>query len=404
MTEAIDLAIVGCGGMGRRHLHGLAELQRVARDVPGLPDIVLREVCDHDLARAEQLATEAEGLLARRPGVARELSDAPAAGGSVAIVATGTASHHELALHLLAAGHALLIEKPLTVTMEEAREVIDAANKHQLPLAVAENIRREPVNRFAHQFLRRGVLGEVNYVHDVSFTGGDSILLTPWRHQRGSGGILLDVGVHKADTLEYLLGPISSVAGDVRLDRPVRYRSDAMPVPSASFYQDWADELPESVQADAEDVATGLLRFASGASGCLILHQAAHGAPWSRRDIYGSDGTLHLPPDRSGLPPTLVDGRGRSAQGSDLLEMVPDYRLSPLECAIWGSSSPVHYEADFETLDRKLNAVQIGDFALSFVEGRPAEVDGEAGARSMSIIHGLIEASGDGGYLSLDES
>ena len=53
--ETIRLAIVGCGGMGHRHMYGLAELHRV-----GWEKFTLVGACDPVLDNAESLATKAE--------------------------------------------------------------------------------------------------------------------------------------------------------------------------------------------------------------------------------------------------------------------------------------------------------------------------------------------------------
>ena len=62
--EPVRLAIVGCGGMGRRHLAGLGELKRA-----GDRSIELVAVCDLNRQNAEDLADEAEALLGARPAV-----------------------------------------------------------------------------------------------------------------------------------------------------------------------------------------------------------------------------------------------------------------------------------------------------------------------------------------------
>lgn len=60
------MAIVGCGGMGRRHLGGLAELAGTEHN-----NMRLAAVCDLDTGKAESLADEAQALLGVRPAVFR---------------------------------------------------------------------------------------------------------------------------------------------------------------------------------------------------------------------------------------------------------------------------------------------------------------------------------------------
>ena len=46
--DTLDLAIVGCGGMGTRHVYGVQELAALAREAPGLPSFRLAALCDRD--------------------------------------------------------------------------------------------------------------------------------------------------------------------------------------------------------------------------------------------------------------------------------------------------------------------------------------------------------------------
>src|SRR3954469_8260289 len=64
MSDPVRLAIVGCGGMGRRHLAGLAELLRTEYN-----NVQLVAVCDPNQTNAEDLAVEAAELLGERPTV-----------------------------------------------------------------------------------------------------------------------------------------------------------------------------------------------------------------------------------------------------------------------------------------------------------------------------------------------
>ncbi|MCA1645964.1 MAG: hypothetical protein LC797_11040, partial [Chloroflexi bacterium] len=64
MDDPVRLAIVGCGGMGRRHLAGLTELSRTPH-----MNLDLVTVCDPNRQNAVDLAEEAHELLGARPAV-----------------------------------------------------------------------------------------------------------------------------------------------------------------------------------------------------------------------------------------------------------------------------------------------------------------------------------------------
>lgn len=401
--ERLALAIVGCGGMGRRHVHGLAELRVALARVGEQMPLQLTAVADTNADRAAALAIEAETLLGERPVIRPNLAQVASQGlATAADLCTATESHHELGVAALTAGLHLFVEKPLAATIRGAAAMIAAAKAANRRLGVAENVRREPVNRFARALIQAGAIGEVRFVLDISVSGGDAILLTPWRHQRFTGGILLDVAVHTGDVIEYLAGPVDTVTGSIRLDEPVRHRRPRVPVPSAAFYEEWHREMPPVIEADAPDVGLALLSFASGAAGQWTVHQAAHGQQRSLRAIYGSAGSIELPADRSGGAPILVTDASERIAGDDLLALLSDYELPPAEAAIWDSPRLSHFAADFATIDRRLVAVELHDFARAVTTGSPPEVDGEDGRRNMALVYAVAESAVAGRPVTVD--
>lgn len=390
----LTLAIVGCGGMGRRHVHGLAELRDALSRQGEQSPLRLTVVIDSDPDRASALADEAEMLLGERPVIRHELEQVATEALAVAAdICTGTDSHHQLGLAALACGLHVFVEKPLAATIRGAKAMIAAARDSQLTLGVAENVRREPVHRLARALISAGVIGDIRFVLDASFSGADAILLTPWRHRRLTGGVLLDIAVHSGDVIEYLAGPVETVSGMIRLDEPVRYRREQIPVASAAFYSAWIDELPETYAADAEDVAVSLLSFASGAAGQWTIHRAAHGQPQSLRTIYGSSGSLTLPPERSGGDALLVTSEGEQIAGEKLLSLLPNYELSPVEAAVWGGRRLAAYDGDFQAIDRRLVAVELHDFARAVATNSAPEVDGAGGLRNMALAYAIAESA-----------
>jgi len=188
MVERVRLGIVGCGGMGRRHLAGLAELARSDHN-----NVDLVAACDLNDANAAALADEAEGLLGHRPTVFTDLETMieRADGLEAAACTTETGTHHRVAADLLSAGIHTLCEKPLALTIRGCNLVLDAAARGNAILSVAENFRRDPINRLVRALLDDGAIGERQFMMEAAVRGRDTLFITPWRHQKLRGALTL---------------------------------------------------------------------------------------------------------------------------------------------------------------------------------------------------------------------
>jgi predicted dehydrogenase len=399
----IRLAIVGCGGMGHRHLYGLAELKRAGWD-----RFALVAACDPVRPNAESLADQAAELLGTRPAVVGNLDELAALEVVAVDITTTPRSHHVIAADALRRGWHAMVEKPLGLTVRAANVIRRAASETGRVLSTAENYRRDPVNRLAKALLEAGVIGAPRFVLHHVVDGGDQMFISVWRHQKDQSGVLVDVGVHYADMLEYLLGPIDTVYAHTRLHEPVRHNAaatggQALANPSG-VYGRWQKEMPATFQATAEDAVYATLSFRSGAVGQYVEDHAGHGANIWTRQIYGSKGAMSLPNDRTGQPIVVhLPGRGELS-GEALLELVPDFRLDPATAALFGGERLAGYSFPFEEVDRKLLAVEYADFADAVAAGRAPEVDAEQGARSVAVSYALLESGVLGRPVAVEEA
>jgi predicted dehydrogenase len=149
-TDPVRLSIVGCGGIGRRHLAGLAELARFEHQTTELV-----AVCDLIERNATDLADEASALLGSRPGVFLDLATMvqETEGLEAAACTTDSGSHHLVASELLDLGLHTLCEKPLALTVRGCNRIIAAAQRSGKVLSVAEYFRRDPINRLVRALL-----------------------------------------------------------------------------------------------------------------------------------------------------------------------------------------------------------------------------------------------------------
>ena len=396
---AHEFALVGCGGMGRRHLRGFAELARVR---PGL--IELAAVVDVDRDRADFVAGEVEELLGNHPVACTGIAEAKAQRPELvaADIVTTAGMHHVAAVEALDAGLHLLVEKPLAVTMRACAQIRAAASRAGCMVSVAENYRRDPILRLARGLLDAGAIGELRSIVELRAGGSDSMLITPWRHFREDGGPLMDVGVHYADMLVYLMGPVERVAGITRLLEPVRTTGRIDEAPSG-MYARFRRELPDTVQATAPDSLQAMLGFASGAAGTWGLELSAPDPGMSVSMVLGSEGRLDTFGVRSGRPLRVWRGGAGPLDDADLLALVPDFALDPLTAELFGGDRLARYDLPFTQADRKLLALELGELAEAIDSGAPVEVDIDAGEAAVALVLAVHESSEAGAMLALDD-
>ena len=398
MTDRVPIAIVGCGGMGRRHLTGLAALYRSS-----FRNVDLVAVCDLNRQNAEDLADEAAEQLGGRPRVFADLLEMASAMPEIqgVDVVTDTGTHHRVATTCLEAGLHVMCEKPLALTIRGCDRVIEAARRAGKLLSVAENYRRDPINRLARALIQDGAIGTPQLMVETSIGGANRLFITPWRHQKLSGTITIDAGVHNADIMQYYMGDAISAYGEGRLYERYRYKTEGGG--PGGFYAKWAQAFPNVTEATGEDAIFGYIRFAGGAIGQLILHHAGHGKPAHGRYVYGSKGSLTCPGDRNGRPVKLHFDDGKDVEGEAILDFAPSYRLSPLAAELFGGERVWTYEFPFPVTDAKIMALEFYELGECIRTGEQPEVTGEVGRRDVALINAIFESGRLGRPVTLQE-
>jgi predicted dehydrogenase len=135
---------------------------------------------------------------------------------------TPNATHLETTRAAAAAGKHVFLDKPIANTIADARAITEACRRAKVVLALGYQRRRESQFRFIKQKIQEfGKL--VNAEANISRDRLGQIDLTSWRYTAEGmpGGVMLQIGIHYTDVLEYLLGPVKAVSGRfVRLVLP----------------------------------------------------------------------------------------------------------------------------------------------------------------------------------------
>jgi len=126
--------------------------------------------------------------------------------------------HLETTQQAAAAGKHVFLDKPIANTLAEGRAITAACRKAGVVLALGYQRRRESQFRWIKKQIDDGVFGKlVNAEANISRDRLGKIDLNSWRYQAAGmpGGVMLQIGVHYVDVLEYLMGPVKSVSGSL---------------------------------------------------------------------------------------------------------------------------------------------------------------------------------------------
>ncbi|GBC70743.1 Putative oxidoreductase YteT [Candidatus Calditenuaceae archaeon HR02] len=402
MSSPPRFILVGCGLMGKRHIRGLAEARR-----HGLCSARLVGVIDKVPERASEAAELAEKLLGERPAVFTSLEDAmKGAELEAADICTEPASHHLVAEPLLEAGVSCLVEKPLSITVRGCRRILDASVRGGAVLAVAENYRRDPVNRLAKAVIDGGELGRwIGALHIIA-GGGDAVLLSAWRHKL-AGGILIDLCCHYMDIYNYFFGAPEKVSGFAALLRKVRYAREAGGLA--------VRKTP--VEAEAEDSLDATLHYRDEIVAKFIANLAVTGEGVWHRLVFLEGGSIEIPMERTGEPLKIS-----KPLDQDYLELMPHttflgqkpgepYKVSPTAAEeIYDRETRIlfpgilnGYRMDFWEADRKLIALELADFFHCVEEGGVPETGGREGMLSVAMVIAALESSYAGKSVRLED-
>ncbi|MFN3421108.1 MAG: Gfo/Idh/MocA family protein [Armatimonadota bacterium] len=259
LEAPIKVGLIGCGGIAKAHFNAYLQLNHLFR---------ITACCDVRKELAEQFAEQA--------GNAQVFTDYREMLRHADIDAVGiTLPHHlhaDAAIAAAEAGKHIVVEKPMAMNLEEARSMVDAAEKASVTLMVAQTQRYRDDHREIKRLLDDGSIGRVLYAR-ASIDQHLAAIRSPdnWLFKRAlaGGGSVISIGVHMIDLLRWFVGEIVSV---------------------------FAVERQSTINPgiDCEDVSVALLEFENGAVGDLASLYAAKASPWGELVLlYGTDGVIH---------------------------------------------------------------------------------------------------------------
>jgi predicted dehydrogenase len=261
-ASPVGLGFIGCGSVSRHYATEVTALVESGR-------ARVTAVFDPDRAAAEALAGRFAGCRLMPS------ADAVIESGEVdAVLVLAPMAHHAtLTCAALAAGVSVLVEKPIGTTLEEGRQVLEAAADAPGFLVCAPNVSLSPTFAAIRAAIAVGAIGRIHLAR--ARYGHSGPTWGPWYYRRG-GGTIFDLAVYNLTSLTALLGSVRRVVAFAGIAIPERIIDG------------------EAVEVEVIDNAQILLDFgdatyASVTSGFTI---AAHRGP--AIELYGDHGTIQL--------------------------------------------------------------------------------------------------------------
>jgi 1,5-anhydro-D-fructose reductase (1,5-anhydro-D-mannitol-forming) len=304
------------------------------------PDSTVAAVASSDPARARQFAREL-GIPRAHDSVADLLADPDI---DVVYISTTNEHHEPQTIAAAAAGKHVLCEKPLALTLDGAQRMVAACRAAGVVMGTNHHLRNAATHRVMHDLVGSGAIGQplaARVFHAVHLPPH----LQGWRIDRpeAGGGVILDITVHDADTLRFVL------------------QDEVEAVTAMTASQGMA-------RAGLEDAVLGVMRFRNGV---IAQFHDAFTAPHAVTgfEVHGTEGSLYGRDVMTQHPAGTVTLRRNGAEEAVSLE----------------------HENLYERSVRRFNAAVRG-------EGSPA-ASGDDGIRSLAVALAVRESAQTGRHV-----
>ena len=271
MYSSLTVAVAGAGFIGPVHVEGLRRL-----------GIRVKGLAGKDLAESEAACAQI-GLAHAYASIDELLADDEV---DAVHLAVPNVLHYPMVKKALAAGKHVMCEKPLAMTAEQGKELVQLAKASGLVAGVNYNLRFYPMNLEVRDRVRGlGAFAKTQPARVFTVTGSyqqDWLLYDTdynWRVLADQGGALRavsDIGTHWLDAVHFVTGlKVESLLADLTTVHPQRHR----PVGEVRTFTGDAPaaQATEAIDVTTDDCASILFKFEGGARGQLFVSQVAAG-------------------------------------------------------------------------------------------------------------------------------
>ena len=283
-------------------------------------------------------------------------------------ILTPSGLHGEMTIDAARAGKHVVVEKPMDISLEKAREMIQVCRENQVKLCVISQHRFDPSSIRLKSDIKSGqfgktVLGQASinwYRPQRYFTE------SPWRGtlKMNGGGVLINQGIHTIDLLQFFMGEVEGVYAHT--------------------------DILAHQNIEVEDVAVATVKFKNGAFGTIVGTTAAYPGLSARLEIIGTNGTAVIENDiltKYYLRPDDDDEPGNAV---NLAESIND-------------STNLNYASAADQLNGTSHRLQFIDMIDAIKNDREPLVNGVEGYKALEVIKAIYQSSESGKPVLLSE-
>lgn len=352
MADKLKIGIIGSGGIARAHARAYLEI----------PDVEIVAVSDIVPGKAEEFirAQGIDGARAYEDHVVM-LEQETLDGVSIC---TPNVAHHRTSIDALNAGVHVLVEKPLSLTLEQGVEMVRAGKKNDRILSVGFQPRYDPNMKLLRSIVSQGELGDVYYVE----TGGGRRRGMPGgtfiRKDLAGAGAMADIGCYSLDLALNSLG----------YPKPL-----TVSAVTSNHFGTSPKYHPEADRFEVEDFGVALVRLEGGITLNFKISWAMHMDTLGATLFLGTKAGLKVTPAGSGPWSGVWDG----GVGSITLyhDIMGHHTHSPI---------PIRHH------NINIFAEKVKDFVRAVREGDEAPIPGEQILRNQAIIDGVLRSAETG--------
>jgi len=348
----IKIGIVGCGNISGIYLENCSRMFDIL-EAAACTDLILDKARDKAQEFGVPKVYQLDDLLAD-PDI------------DVVLNLTVPKAHADICIRALEAGKSVYVEKPLAITREDGRKVLDTAKAKGLLVGSAPDTFLGAGLQTCRKLIDDGWIGKPVAATAFMMGGGpEGWHPNPEFFYTFGGGPMFDMGPYYITALVSLLGPVKRITGSAQISYPERVATSN-------------DRYGERIKVEVPTHIAGIMDFEAGAVATIITSFDVRGSSkLPRIEIYGSEGTLSVPDPNTFGGPILIRRRGASD---------------------W---SEVPFTHGFSENSRGLG---LADMAHALASGKTHRANGEMAYHVLDIMHAFHDASREGRHIMLESS